>query len=136
MSDTDATPETPSNADLMKSLRAIAAGQEKHERRISVLEADRAIVHRLAKHVADMSLEVTVIHELLAKSEDQVAGALRLAGREVSSQVTAAVRAELSGMRGEVQELAGMMRALPCVAGAECPEGEVAALRPKEVEGA
>jgi hypothetical protein len=109
--------DIPTNADLMRRLNLIVERHESHEKRIASLEADRAVVHRLAEHVRQVSQEVTVVHALLARSEESVSAALRQAGRELASQVTAAVRAELSGVRGEMQELRAAIEARPCLAG-------------------
>lgn len=111
--------DSPTNTDLMRRLDSIAEQYQTHDKRITALEADRAVVHRLAEHVSHMSREVTVIHALLARSEESVTGALREAGRELASQVTAAVRSELSGMRVEAQELRKAIESRPCLIG-EC----------------
>lgn len=120
----------PSNLDIMRRLDSIAeqykvlAEQHKvHEKRLAALEADRAIVHRLSEHVFQMSREVTVIHALLARSEESVTGALREAGRELSAQVAAAVRSEQEWMRGEVRELREAIESRPCLGG-ECAAGK------------
>lgn len=112
------------NADIMRRLDSIAEQYQTHDKRITALEADRAIVHRLAEHVASMSREVTVIHALLARSEESVAGALRAASRELVLQVTAAVRAEHVGTREELQELRKAIESRPCLVNGEACAGE------------
>jgi hypothetical protein len=62
---------------------------------------------------------VRVIHDLLSKTEDIMSKALRIAGAELSSQVTATVRAEMSGLRADVVELRESVQARPCLVG-EC----------------
>lgn len=116
--------KAPTNADLMArlaSLDEIAAGLERHEKRITALEADRAIVHRLADHLREVSGEVRVIHDLLSKSEDVVTQALRVAGKELSTQVTATVRAEMGQMHADMRDLRDAVEARPCLMGdGEC----------------
>ena len=115
---------TPTNADLMKRLDEIASSVTQHEKRLTTLEADRAVVHRLHEHVREISGEVRVIHDLLSRSDDIMSQSLRMAGKELASQVTATVRAELSGLREEVKELREAVQARPCLIG-DCPvEGD------------
>lgn len=114
----------PTNADLMRRLDEIAGAVTQHEKRLTTLEADRAVVHRLADHLREVSGEVRVIHDLMSRQDDIVSNSLRLAGKELASQVTATVRAELSGLRDEVKELREAVQARPCLIG-DCPvEGE------------
>ena len=114
----------PTNADLMRRLDEIAGAVTQHEKRLTSLEADRAVVHRLADHLREVSGEVRVIHDLMSRQDEIVSNSLRMAGRELASQVTATVRAELSGLRDEVKELREAVQARPCLIG-ECPvEGD------------
>lgn len=116
----------PTNADLMRRLDEIAGAVTQHEKRITTLEADRAVVHRLHEHVREISGEVRVIHDLLSRSDDIVSQSLRVAGKELSSQVTATVRAELSGLRDDVRSLREMVIARPCLVTGDCAVPEKA----------
>lgn len=114
------------NTDIMHAVEALRVDVQRlvdqhddHERRITVLEPIRTQVDRLTEHVADIGGKVTVIHDLLSKSEDIVTKALRIAGRELSSEVTAMVRGELLGLRDDVRELRESVQARPCLVG-EC----------------
>ena len=111
---------TPTNADLMKRLDEIASSVTQHEKRLTTLEADRAVVHRLADHLREVSGEVRVIHDLMSRQDTIVSQSLRVAGKELASQVTATVRAEMSGLRDEVKELRAAVQARPCLIG-DCP---------------
>lgn len=110
----------PTNADLMRRLNEIVGKVDKHDTEIKALKADRELVRRLHTHVHDVAEKVTVIHELLSDSERLVADTLRLSVRELSNQMTAAVRAEMSGLRDEVKELRAAVQARPCLIG-DCP---------------
>lgn len=113
-------PTSVTNADIMLRLDEIGASVMQHEKRLITLEADRAVVHRLAQHVNEMSSEVRVIHDLLSRTEDVMSQALRIAGKELSAQMSAAVRAEVVGLRDDVKELRGAVEARPCMAVNEC----------------
>lgn len=117
----------PTNADILKRLDDFAARAEKTEKRVTALEADRDLVHRLHARVSEMGEKVTVIHEMLSHSEETVREALSLAGRTIAADVIAGLRSEMSTVRHDVQSLREAVEARPClVAKAEaCPEGLV-----------
>lgn len=115
----------PTNADLMRRLDDIAGKQDKHEKRITALEAERQLVHNLHARVSEMAEKVTVVHDLLQGNEEHVIAALRLAGRTIAADVLAGVRSEMTTMREDVQQLRRSVEARPCLVKQTeaCPEG-------------
>lgn len=109
---------------LAGEVRRLADQHDDHERRIAVLEPLRSQMDRLTEHLSEIGGTVTAINERLLGTERSVAEALRVASRELASQVTATVRAELHGLRDDMGEMNRLLRERPCVPGAECPEGE------------
>lgn len=122
---------------LVQSRDAHAAQIETHGVRIGELESQhrqhRELVTRLHDRIADVTREVAVVRNLLEKSEEITRSTLRIAAQELSSQVTATVRAEMAGLREDMRELRESVEARPCIAGhaAECPIPGVS----KEVQG-
>jgi septal ring factor EnvC (AmiA/AmiB activator) len=108
---------------LVQSRDAHAATIENHGVRIGELESQhrqhRELVTRLHDRIADVTREVAVVRNLLERSEEITRSTLRIAAQELSSQVTATVRAEMSGLRDDVRELRESVQARPCLVG-EC----------------
>lgn len=116
-------PTPVTNADIMLRLDEIGASVMQHEKRLATLEADRAVVHRLAEHVSEISGEVRVIHDLLSRTEDVMSQALRIAGKELAAQMSAAVRAEVVGLRDDARALREAVMSRPCMVTGECSVG-------------
>lgn len=119
--------DRPTTVDIMATLEALRGdvgkllnSHDDHERRIAELESLRSQVQRLHDHLASISRETTTIHELLSGTELGVTSALRLAGRDLTTNVTAMVRAEIGGLRAELAALTKSLDSRPCVAGAPC----------------
>ena len=116
------------NADLMRRLvdieQGLTARLDDHERRVTAVEADRELVHRLHTRVGDLAEKVTVVHEMLQKNEEHVIASIRQAVRSIADDVLAGVRSEMASVRGDVQKLREAVEARPCAAGGCGVEGE------------
>ena len=110
-------------AALRKDVKRLLESHDDHERRLSAVEPIRGQVRNMAEHVGEIGRKVTVIYELLEGSERQVADALRAASQQLSSDMTAAVRAELGGLRGDLKALTESLNTRPCLVGEDCPGG-------------
>jgi DNA repair ATPase RecN len=112
---------------LVQSRDDHAAALDHHGRRLGELESQhrqhRELVTRLHERLAEVSGKVTAVLDLSEKHEEITRNVFRTAVRELSSEVTALVRAELSGLRADLGEIAKRLDTRPCVASpsSECP---------------
>lgn len=108
---------------LVQSRDDHAGALDDHGRRIDVLESQqrqhRELVTRLHDRISELSREVTVVRNLLERSEEITRQTLRGAFAEASLQMVAAARAELFGLRSDLGEIAKRLDARPCVAAAD-----------------
>lgn len=104
-----------------------------HARRLAALEPIRPQVERLIEHVADIGSTLGVILQRLEGQESSVSGALRVASKALSAEVTSTVRAELAGWR---EEFGGVRAELHVVStkvdGLACARRLAAAPKPDE----
>ena len=114
------------NTDIMHALddlrRHINGRLDDHERRITVLEPVKGQVDRLTEHVSEIGRTVTVILERLDGTERVMGEALRSAAKELTTQLAATVRHELSGLRDDVAGLRSDLEARPCFRTGECEQ--------------
>lgn len=122
----------PTSTDPMEALEDVKRGlgalrgdvftlRDEHGRRIGELERqrreDRELVIRLHERIAEMSGAVALVLQTLEGQEKLTRDAFAIAVRELSTQMTAAVRGEMAGFRGDVQALRKDIEALPCLVG-------------------
>jgi predicted nucleic acid-binding Zn-ribbon protein len=112
------------NTDIMHALddlrRHINGRLDDHEKRITLLEPVKPQVDRLTEHVSDIGRTVTVILERLDGTEKVMSEALRNAAKDLTSQLAATVRHELTGLREEVASLREELQARPCFQSGNC----------------